>query len=383
MITRFTALPVGQGDSFFYQNENISLLVDGGLSRKRLPDLIRHSLKVDKIDVVICTHNDADHAQGLVGLLESWPVPIHEIWLPGCWSYKLKQLVENEEEFLYELGENIVQLDEEDTYKLENLKFPPEIITNNEDQILESNNDLLEICEESKASVLETIPYIYCRSRFFYFYFELCENPGKQALFMEAIEAASRIREIARLAYNQGVTIKWFDFLEFQKYGQPHGGKRNILEPVNAREVLAKSYNITPLEYLYLSVVNKQSLVFLAFESSDHPSVLFTADSDLDFNIQHSTHGIPMVITAPHHGSEDNKNAYKAIQLWHTNPNQLVWVRSDCKSKKRPGLTFLQTSGNRFCTLCNRGNLSKQTIKLINQNSSWNPSNGVRSCKCQ
>ena len=127
MNPRFVALPVGQGDAFFYQQENLNLLVDGGSGRKNFPGKFKaHLEEVDIIDVVICTHNDANHTNGIIGLLETWEVPIKEIWLPNSWSYKLKQLLENEEEFYSELYKNINDLNEEDLNKkdidsLENL----------------------------------------------------------------------------------------------------------------------------------------------------------------------------------------------------------------------------------------------------------------------
>src|SRR4051812_10695809 len=58
------ALPVRQGDAFFYRRGTFSALIDGGRSRASLPILFRELLKRTDVDVLVCTHNDADHANG-------------------------------------------------------------------------------------------------------------------------------------------------------------------------------------------------------------------------------------------------------------------------------------------------------------------------------
>lgn len=63
------------------------------------------------------------------------------------------------------------------------------------------------------------------------------------------------------------------------------------------------------LDRLNLTISNKRSLVFWVPPNDSRPGVLFTADSDL--------HGVKIpedidkaIVTAPHHGSEANKNVY-------------------------------------------------------------------------
>ena len=386
MNPRFVALPVGQGDAFFYQQENLSLLVDGGKSISTFSCKFKKYLEeIDMIDVAICTHNDADHTNGIIGLLKDKKVKIKEIWLPGSWSYKLKQLLENEDKLYYELCKNISELNREDINSLEDLELIPEYNKMNVSEENNENFDFLEMCENRKESHSFSS---YYSKRIFYKHFVLV-NKSKINLLKEAIDAADRIKRIAGLAYDQNVTIKWFCFKEFQKKGLPYGGKKDILEPVNSREIISlKSIsNITPLTYLFLSVTNKESLVFIAFQKPDQPTVLFTADSDLNFKIPDLHPKDSIIVTAPHHGSEENKDAYDKIEQWHTSLKEIVWIRSDSnnfKYKKRPGQSFLKVKGNRYCTLCNieSNSKNKQAVIFTNKLSSWIKNTNVSDCNC-
>src|SRR5690606_9839764 len=78
------------------------------------------------------------------------------------------------------------------------------------------------------------------------------------SLLCNAIEAASRIRIIAKLAYGRGCEVRFFEF-----GGKPSGGKDGLLLPVNSEETLAISTtSIGILRYLALTTANRESLVF-------------------------------------------------------------------------------------------------------------------------
>ncbi len=78
-------LDVGQGDATLIQTPELRMLVDGGgtphgdydLSRTTVPAL--HSLGVHALDVVVATHSDADHIEGLSGVLRA--LPVGELWI--------------------------------------------------------------------------------------------------------------------------------------------------------------------------------------------------------------------------------------------------------------------------------------------------------------
>jgi competence protein ComEC len=73
---RVRALDVGQGDAFLVEFDGRTLLIDGGPDPKRLLAQLGASLPpwVRRIDVVALTHAHADHADGLIGLLERYEV---------------------------------------------------------------------------------------------------------------------------------------------------------------------------------------------------------------------------------------------------------------------------------------------------------------------
>ena len=73
---RVRALDVGQGDAFLVEVSGRTLLVDGGPDPARLLAELGASLPpwTRRIDVVALTHAHADHANGLIGVLERYEV---------------------------------------------------------------------------------------------------------------------------------------------------------------------------------------------------------------------------------------------------------------------------------------------------------------------
>lgn len=104
MHTSFVALPVGQGDAFILVRDGKR--VDGGKSARTLIRLLALE-RTEHIDVVVCTHNDQDHAEGIAGLFENAACSVGEVWLPGRWSERIVDLFASNDEFLGELEDNI------------------------------------------------------------------------------------------------------------------------------------------------------------------------------------------------------------------------------------------------------------------------------------
>ena len=73
---RVRALDVGQGDAFLVQIGPTTMLIDGGPDPARLLAELGASLPpwTRRIDVVALTHAHADHADGLIGVLERYEV---------------------------------------------------------------------------------------------------------------------------------------------------------------------------------------------------------------------------------------------------------------------------------------------------------------------
>lgn len=78
--TTITFLDVGQGDAVLLQDESgASVLVDGGREPRVLHDALkRHGVR--RLDLLVVTHGDADHAGGLQDIVAR--VPVGRIWVP-------------------------------------------------------------------------------------------------------------------------------------------------------------------------------------------------------------------------------------------------------------------------------------------------------------
>ena len=81
-MKNFIALPVGQGDAFYLKHNDFSVLIDGGKSVQKLPELFKENTKTNEVGVLVCTHNDADHANGILGFLDS--LPLANVTTVGC-----------------------------------------------------------------------------------------------------------------------------------------------------------------------------------------------------------------------------------------------------------------------------------------------------------
>lgn len=382
-MARLTALPVGQGDAFLLERaDGKTVLVDGG--RARAPIAGQVSAATSHIDVVACTHADADHAEGLIGLLESSLVPVREVWLPGRWSSRLADLCRDQEAFLLELycdvhdaeeGSDLEKVAEADgsrrdsTTDLDPETLDPEMLNSALEHEGGLEPDLLSSSVRPPGWLRWDDAWPWCHGA----------GASKWQLWIEAVQTAVRIRDVARAAHHHGARLRWFDFDEVKNGASPSGGEP-FLQPLNSVE-LTKSHarrKLGALRFLALSVANRESLVFLAPETDVDSPVVFAADSDL------ACGGVPgssrtLALTAPHHGSEANKAAY--ITVSQAAPN-VVWVRSDGNYKKRPGPAFLGQKA-RVCTLCRGGGAPKQTVRLDDTPSGWTLATGVRGCNCK
>lgn len=94
MSTRFTALTIREGDAFLLEDNGRNYLFDSGKNGS-IVDLLKHK-GIKKLDLAICSHNDADHAYGFIELLkENTEIEIKEIWLPYWWASILQYSNDN------------------------------------------------------------------------------------------------------------------------------------------------------------------------------------------------------------------------------------------------------------------------------------------------
>jgi len=96
-MCRFIAIPVGKGDAFYLATKSGSVLVDGGGSEKTFKKLFQKFTEKNRVDVLIATHNDADHANGVLGFLRAG-LGCEEVWLPGRWAQILPLILRPLEE---------------------------------------------------------------------------------------------------------------------------------------------------------------------------------------------------------------------------------------------------------------------------------------------
>lgn len=369
MSSRFVALPVTQGDSFYLERDDKIIVFDGGRYPQNTPLLFKQYSKKNEIDYLICSHNDADHALGIIGILNSG-IAVKEVWLPGKWREVLSQIIHNHN-WVYHIWKES-EKQEASSFSELDVKYEKETHEDHSDN--ELNNiqsedgfdvELEDLCESDDE-------IIYGHSLISPFYYPV---RGPHSLFMDAISAADRIIQVAKLAYAHGAKIRWFSFDEFSKTKIGAGGA-SILQPMNSVEILSYRKSRKNLfRLLFLTTANKESLVFKS-EMKGEPTVLFTADSDLaNVAAPVVSNTSELIVTAPHHGSESNKNVYGLFA--NTQP---LWVRSDMKSKKRPCTEYKQQT-EKYCTWCKSPNSTRKAIEFNSNNGLW--TTNCHKCTCR
>ena len=68
-MDRFIAIGVSRGDAFFL-NEVRKKLVDGDVNKLGFAQQFSRTTSAGSVDVIVCTHTDADHINGLLGYFE-------------------------------------------------------------------------------------------------------------------------------------------------------------------------------------------------------------------------------------------------------------------------------------------------------------------------
>ncbi len=391
-MSRLTAIPVGQGDAFYLASEGWSVLVDGGRSRLGFASAFQTATQANGANVVVCTHNDADHANGILGFLEAG-FSCGEVWLPGRWLGALPSVLRPFVEVFVDIAANVADIVASDSrregdssieaYAANLGESSNDRSTREEGQSVGEDGwpaSYIEMLEQ--AEPWEVAPWVRLWPPedwlfFPYRHYRRLDPAGVQLLW-SAIDAASRIRAIAIETFHRGIPVRWLEFDTVK----PSGGVAN-LQPVNARQVARVRPLVGPLlAFLALTVWYKQSLVLWSPPTDEHPGVLFTADSDLS-GIRIPCQLAGAIATAPHHGSEANANAYAVVKLAAgRNSPSVTWVRSDGSYQSRPGPTYLSLPSRRFCTLCRNPTLSKQAVHLSAQGGSWAPQ-GTHPCQCR
>lgn len=378
----FIAIAVGQGDAFFMEKGDRTLLIDGGKSRVCFPHRFVVVTGRKYVNVLVCTHSDSDHASGLLGFLGERGFRAEQVWLPASWMDRLRDLIHKPEDFMKELIMEIQKLSDNE---VDNLAKIGERYANTrhdeEDLVAEVKyKDLLESIERADAAE-SVLRRFYCSQPF-----SRNRHPlnMRLKLLLEAISASDLIRQIFLAAYRSGSVIRWFDYVGDNAQIKSSGGIRDFLIPLNAIEVgQIRRPKRSALKYIALTRSNRQSLVFMNPADELSSGILFTADSKLSFSQTVPWNG-NMLITSPHHGSELNKYAYQRFLQETRGETHVNWVRSDGKSLKRPGKSFRALRDKKYCTLCRPYKSPRQNVKMVfsKPNCDWQPDN-TRQCGCK
>jgi hypothetical protein len=359
VINRFVAINVGNGDAFFLQREGFSVLVDGGKSRD-LPDRLVKA-GIDNPLLVVCTHNDSDHTNGLYDYFEAGGTA-NELWMPATWLEVVHRMSEERRddiESLFDDSEDAV-LDELDRKEGEFIHSDP---------VEDFLTDAVQI-----PSFRRYAP-IYVR-RFL---------GGHRGVFAitphnKLLRAAGNIWNVAAAAARRGVRLVWFD-----PEVTPKASPSSPICVLNATRVSEiRRSRATLKQVLNLTMVNRMSLVLYSPPDPNAPGVLFCADSDF-----HNIHTPPtdpgMIITAPHYGSNDegNRRVYTKLNTVGAShaPQGWSWVRSDQDNDHRPSGSYLQQT-HRYCTQCRGRSLEQkpQDIEFVASGRQWQTI--ARACNC-
>ena len=362
-------------------------MVDGGGSVSLISRLFSNNVGRNRVNIVVCTHNDSDHAKGILGLLKS-EICCKELWLPASWYQRLNDLLQRPSEFLSELNLNVTESQSNGKTGTSGfLKFDDfldPIYKRLQTQNNDANNIELKM-ETLESDARQNVCGLYNSFEAHFSSFLACLDtlgptvtPGTFHL-KSAARAAFRMGNIYLNAIKKKAHIRWFEY----DADQPAcGGEKNFLIPVNSRETSTwRNRKMSAIEYVALTAINTESLVFYSPRTDNCLGTLFTSDSNLEFKQSIDWHD-GMIVTAPHHGSESNYESYQRFAKEADSKIEVNWVRSDGNFKRRPGTSYLALTGPRFCTLCRNCGKPKQSVNLTLCGGKWVPV-GTRKCCCK
>jgi len=460
MASTFIALPLSSGESFLLRTTDSAgrdrtILVDGGIrhgkkSRELAKKLKEVGPRISHIDIVVCTHSDADHAQGLWHFADDWydmGRTIGEFWLPGRWAHAMPAILLDLPGFISSLAEGSSRLarrmraartqaedeneralpreallrhlydnraDLEDEGLSPGLKEAPETPSDDDDPVASAfgltPEELDSLAADlGEADAVEPLDWPLDRHQPWRLSPELIfldddlvaiepaplsEWTEAEALFAEVVDTAKAIRKIAKAALTRRIRIRWFDFGKYEENGKPGGGEAGLLQPVCSVEVVPDGGRAGRLSALALVLnlrltrQNVESLVFYRPETSSSPGVLFLGDSRLAHGIQRPGPDFPipfpapsrkLLVTAPHHGSDHNDNAYAVLLRWLGEENAL-FARNGGQSNQRLGEYLVQ--GERRCAQCVQchGRKWRQWVSVTATGNAWHWPPSAESC---
>lgn len=336
MSLTFRALEIGSGDAFLLEDDSQRILFDSGGSKSILKSILKRK-QCEHIHIAICSHNDVDHTNGFLGLLDSSDIQIDEIWLPMVWASLLQ--------FIQERWREIAPWEIDDWRPMNDNQQVEFVSLFQEGSVsVEDFDDNLSYFSRYESSDISHELYIY------HYHWRRGFSYGH-----DLVLKLENIFKIATAAYQKGSLIRWFEPTSMCQCNSSQ--IQNGLLPLNSQETrqIRKIKDVVSFfQALCLTDENRYSLVF-EYLRDGIPVVRFSADSDCICQSQ-SPYNKNIIVTAPHHGSDANAQVYTSLQ-----GNDIIWVRSDRKSRKRPCQNF-KNMANRYCLVCKLPGMSKSEI---------------------
>lgn len=452
MGSTFIALPLSSGEAFLLRTTDEAgrewaILVDGGKkygegSRELAKLLAQVSPTIERIDIIVCTHSDSDHSQGLWYFADDWygmGRSIGEFWLPGRWANAMPMILTDPARFVARLEEGAREvarrLSESDQPKFDGEGRSASIVSRElryralSERLAEVDDDLIASAVrplERDEGAIEDLASAFglTAGELGLLRADLQETDNEvdlfatamthaitpqnsliiageeriwltrssptlleaRTVFAEVAETAEAIRKIATAAVERRIRVRWFDFGEYAKTERPSGGVKGVFEPLCSVEVVpdrAKLIRLSALALvtsLRLTRQNVESIVFYRPETTGAPGALFLGDSRLAHGIERPEKDFPipfpkpagkLLVTTPHHGSDNNDHAYGVLDKWLGESNFLL-VRNGGQSNQR--LDEYVTRSDRRCAQCVQchGKDWHQWVAVTSSESGWN-----------
>lgn len=356
----FIALPVSKGDSFLIKSEK-NILIDTGNNSLQCREILRE-WGIDHLNLIIITHYDCDHVNGLLELLKS-EIRINEIWLPDNFGRINKTMIEQRDSILNKLAEQYLENEDEREYENE---FYLHIT--NEEINLEPDKSIQIICRV-KQILLDN------SERTFYKILTPIDGHTVEIVVLNA-HHLNIINDIITECNRRHLVPLW---LKYTNHYQPTliTNRQSIraLNCIENRNIRAYKDDMDAI--INLTKINAESLVF-QFWNETLPNILFSADSGFEFLKEGEKIELKSksIVTASHHGScdEENVRTYDLVE-----GDNLIYVRSDCKTSSRPCNKY-RNLDRKYCTVCNNPQDVHSPVRLIYDNNDWQTENQVCSC---
>ncbi|WP_339783455.1 MBL fold metallo-hydrolase [Paenibacillus sp. FSL R7-0313] len=380
-MPRFIAFKFkNNGESFYIETivnkRRKTILVDGGEGG----ELANHFTKVvrrDKVNVVVCTHQDSDHSRGIRTFLSEYNCD--EVWLPAEWGYLYGYLFNKDAPDITDTFQKLISLlqvfEDMERESVFRKKYFGEYLTCQIETMKEEIHsfdefDLAEFSNLERYSKVVLMELEISNLSF--------SDLSKDAAtwISETIGHYKNIVKIATIALEKGIQIRWF---EYRKDAPLIIHKEDPLIALNSKEVLRMKRFKSSTEFLLQlvsqsrkSVTNQRCLVFSTnWKNKKTPPILLTADSYLEGKeVDKAKFKRGMIITVPHHGSKNNKDAFDKIKskIESHRIDRTKWIKS-YHSKAALDSWYLRDileikgGTKRYCTKCENEHIEFKSIK--------------------